>query len=502
MANVLEENLLITLCMLLYMSLGAAAICVLDTSAEDNPEMSQVELELMALGLRTIRKVNRKRQRLMERSMEPPKKKAKYDYERAIMCIRQDYLGDDPLFGKYFERVFRVTRSVAEELITICCNTHSFFVQSVNKVTGDKGIYPESKILMALKILAFGVSPRAFMDYFQMSDQSGRKCLKLFCYVIANHPDLKAKYLRRMSKSDAMRVSAMHYQEFGVRGCLGAIDCMHVIWKNCPTAWQGQYEGKEGSSTIILEAVADYSTWIWHNRFGFPGTMNDVNVWDQSSLLRAFVDGTFTKLIDFPFRIGNKTFNRLWVLADGIYPELSRFVKTISVPLSKLHRQYSAWQEACRKAVERAFGIMQRKFQILTRPIELFHEDDIRNVVNTCIILHNMMVEVRLRRDQAEDSAWYQEREDDGEDFEVPLLLSNVPVPLPKPRTIQEKIETVRSQWPDTITDADKKWSLKEVISEHMNETKEAFNALYDRKSHFELRDAIIERLFLSAPKV
>jgi Plant transposon protein len=259
MPNVLEENLLITLCMLLYVSLGAAAICVLDTSADEdnNAERSKVELELMALGLRTIRKLNRKRQRLAERSMLPPRKKAKYDYERAIMCIRQDYLGDDPLFGKYFERVFRVTRGLAEELITICCNTHSFFRQAVNKVTGEKGIYPEAKILMALKQLAFGVSPRAFMDYFQMSDQSGRKCLELFCYVIANHPDLKAKYLRRMSKSDAMRVSAMHYQEFGVRGCLGAIDCMHVVWKNCPTAWHGQYEGKEGTSTIILEAVAD-----------------------------------------------------------------------------------------------------------------------------------------------------------------------------------------------------------------------------------------------------
>jgi Plant transposon protein len=28
---------------------------------------------------------------------------------------------------------------------------------------------------------------------------------------------------------------------------------------------------KKAPATIILEAVADYSTWIWHNRFGFPG---------------------------------------------------------------------------------------------------------------------------------------------------------------------------------------------------------------------------------------
>jgi Plant transposon protein len=95
-----------------------------------------------------------------------------------------------------------------------------------------------------------------------MSDKTGRQCLRIFCKVIANHPSLRQNYLRGMSKSDAMQVSNMHYHEFGVRGCIGALDCMHVWWKNCPVAWKGQYEGKSSQPSIILEAVADYSTWI------------------------------------------------------------------------------------------------------------------------------------------------------------------------------------------------------------------------------------------------
>jgi hypothetical protein len=39
----------------------------------------------------------------------------------------------------------------------------------------------------------------------------------------------------------------------------------------------------------------------------------------------------------------------LWFLTDGIYPELSWFVKTISEPVNKWEALYSIWQEAKRK---------------------------------------------------------------------------------------------------------------------------------------------------------
>jgi Plant transposon protein len=396
-----DSSGLTVMVMLMYLSLAVAALFAFESTDEEE-EAERIDPRLFVEGLSLVRRIQRKHERWLQEAEEPPKKKAKYDYARARACIYQDYLGPDPLFGKYFERVFRVSRGIAETLMQICGTTHSFFTSSTNKVTGEPCIYPESKILMALKLLAYGVSPSAFMDYFQMSDQTGRKSLKLFCRIVANNPQLRQNYLRMMTKSDAMRVSHMHYIEFGVRGCVGCIDCMHIFWKNCPVAWQGQYQGKDGSPSIILEAVADYSTWIWHNRFGFPGTHNDINVWEQSSLLRSFIDGTFA-LLDFNFVVGNKAFNQLWVMADGIYPDLSRFVKTMSVPITKVQKLYSKWQESCRKSVERAFGILRRKFQILSRPIELFFVEDIRNVVDTCIILHSMMVELRLKRNEEEN---------------------------------------------------------------------------------------------------
>jgi hypothetical protein len=55
-----------------------------------------------------------------------------------------------------------------EELRLILENMDDFFNGKVCVVTGQKLICPNVKILCALKQLAYGISPHAFLDYFQM----------------------------------------------------------------------------------------------------------------------------------------------------------------------------------------------------------------------------------------------------------------------------------------------------------------------------------------------
>ena len=57
---------------------------------------------------------------------------------------------------------------------------------------------------------------------------------------------------------------------------------------------------------------------------------------------------------------------------DGIYPDIVRFVKTLSEPLTNLEKAFAAWQEGARKDIERAFGVLQRKFHFLVNSIELW----------------------------------------------------------------------------------------------------------------------------------
>ncbi len=118
--------------------------------------------------------------------------------------------------------------------------------------------------------------------------------------------------------------------------------------------------------------------------------------------MKKFLVSSFADGVDFEFKIGGRVFNRLWLMVDGIFPELSRFVKTIEEPLDRKTSACAKWQEATRKGIERTFGVLQRKFHVLVRKIEMWYVGDIACVVNTCISLHNMMLSHRIDNDEVE----------------------------------------------------------------------------------------------------
>ncbi|XP_016651515.1 PREDICTED: uncharacterized protein LOC103339459 [Prunus mume] len=76
----------------------------------------------------------------------------------------------------------------------------------------------------------------------------------------------------------------------GFPSMLGSLDCMYWEWKNCPTAWAGQFTGYKHKPTVVLEAVASYDTWIWHAFFGIAGSNNDINVLAHSPLFNDVVN--------------------------------------------------------------------------------------------------------------------------------------------------------------------------------------------------------------------
>ena len=174
------------------------------------------------------------------------------------------------------------------------------------------------------------------------------------------------------SRHDAKCITTLHKLQHGIDGMLGLLDVTKIHWDNCPNAWKGHFQGKEGYPTIALEAVADYNLLVWHDSFGLPGGLNDINIWERSPLLESILNGTHSE-IDHPFEINNQTFNQLFYLVDGIFPWLSRFLSTISVPMTLIDSNYSEWQESARKDIERAFGVLKLKFHILEHPMLMHH---------------------------------------------------------------------------------------------------------------------------------
>lgn len=332
------------------------------------------------------------------------KKRKVFRHDRAYACLLQDYLGPEATFaGTGFVQMFRITRARFERLYVDAVSSGNQYYKAdyrTNPATKKPIACVQARLLLPLKCLAYGVPSHTFCDYFQMSETQASECCKKFNLLI---PELYSKeYLRLPTKKDLVALNKLHSAVHKIDGMFGSLDCMHTTWKNCPVAWQGSYKGKsQHESTIVLEAIADHHLFFWHLSYGYAGTLNDINILNQSPFLRSLTDGMFNELESdvVPYNIGDEIFDKMFVLVDGIYPRYSRFVKTLKQPVSENEKRFAKWQEGARKDVERAFGVLQAKFQAVARPIHTIKLSDIGAMVTTCLVLHNICVSDRVMGD-------------------------------------------------------------------------------------------------------
>ncbi|GJZ57355.1 ALP1-like protein isoform X1 [Tanacetum coccineum] len=99
-----------------------------------------------------------------------------------------------------------------------------------------------------------------------------------------------------------------------------------------------QYVRRDHGSNpfILLETVASQDLWIWHAFFGVAGSNNDINVLYQSPLFNDLKTGRALKI---PFVANSVTYRSGYYLVDGIYPELTRLIKTIPEPSDDDHKR-------------------------------------------------------------------------------------------------------------------------------------------------------------------
>ncbi|XP_048632399.1 putative nuclease HARBI1 [Brassica napus] len=273
--------------------------------------------------------------------------------------------------------------------------------------TGRGSLSPLQKCTAAIRQLAYGGAADMVDEYIRLAATTARKCLYNFTAgIISLFGD---EYLRHPTPEDLQRL-LYENEERGFPGMIGSIDCMHWEWKNCPTAWKGMYSRGTGKPTIVLEVVASYDLWIWHAFFGAPGTMNDLNILDRSPVFDDVINGIAPQV---NYYVNGKEYHLAYYLADGIYPKWATFIQSIRLPQTEMQTKFATTQEAVRKDVERAFGVLQARFTVVKNPYKLWDKEKIGNIMKACIILHNMIVE------DEKDANTLEEFEDEDLNFTV-----------------------------------------------------------------------------------
>ena len=316
-----------------------------------------------------------------------------FNHGEALYCIYRDFLGPIPKFpGNQFRHFFRISRQRFEKLMQDVMATGDKFYRD------RRGPSLESILLLPLQVLALGVSPSSLCHYYQMSRVHAKEACNRFDLIVFRI--YSHQYLSQPSSTDLKNIVALHKRKHKVGGLMGSLDCTHLVWKNCPKAWEGSFKGKEKKTTIVLEAACDYNHYFWHTSFGYPGSLNDLNILRFSALYKSFYDGSLESLETeagvIPYSIGEEEFKKVFFLTDGIYPCSDRFVKPIAAPVDQLEKKYTEWQERARKDIERAFGIWKNTWHFVQYPIRLLDIQQIGRRVSCSLILHNMIVSDRI----------------------------------------------------------------------------------------------------------
>ncbi|XP_020271677.1 uncharacterized protein LOC109846848 [Asparagus officinalis] len=262
-----------------------------------------------------------------------------------------DYFSESLVYpAKLFRRRFRIHRPLFFRILSVVETHDSYFVQK--RDAAEKiGLSSLQKVTAAMRMLAYGVSADSVDDYVRIGESTAIESLDRFTKaIVAIFGD---EYLRSPTDEDTSRL-------------------------------------------LAIEAVVSYDLWIWHAYFGLPGALNDINVLERSSVISQLAEG-HGPTVNYTFNGHEYTMG--YYLADGIYPSWATFVKTISLPQGNKRKHFATLQESARKDVERAFGVLQSRFAIVRGPARSWDEKILKNIMQACIIMHNMIVEDERNND-------------------------------------------------------------------------------------------------------
>ncbi|XP_047949010.1 uncharacterized protein LOC125194837 [Salvia hispanica] len=188
----------------------------------------------------------------------------------------------------------------------------------------------------AVAQLAYGTTTDMFDEYLHVGETTGRECLKNFCKIVVEA--FGDAYLRRLTADDCQSLIRMHETVHDFLGMLGSIDYMHWQWKNCPTAWRGQftsgYKGSHPFSPARRPIFVDPRLPL--------ARLPSFSIMRRAVCLGASADGSLISI---------------QTLTEG------------------------------------AFGVLRSRWTIVKGPARFWFKEVIADVMYACIIMHNMIVE-------------------------------------------------------------------------------------------------------------
>lgn len=166
---------------------------------------------------------------------------------------------------------------------------------------------------------------------------------------------------------------------------IGAIDCTHVKIQSPGGPQAETYRNRKGWFSLNVQTIASADLKVLNVITKWPCATHDSAIFYDCQVRSRFERGDF----------GN-----YFLVSDGGYKN-TRYLATPFLTHSvganqretAVRELYNASQIRTRQCVERSYGVLKRRFPILSMGMRLRDLNTVRNIIVSCCILHNFAID-------------------------------------------------------------------------------------------------------------
>lgn len=184
------------------------------------------------------------------------------------------------------------------------------------------------QVLGTLKVLASGCCFQDVATCTLMSRTTAENSFHNFCEKFSE--GLWDKWVKLPTGDDLLKVEEA-YRKCGYPGAVGSLDCTHFAW-TCPFSEKNIHKGKEGHTTVVVEAMCDHSGRIIAATKSYPGAENDKTVVKRDKSVWRIRDEEPWKSLKFKLYTSNDTETEhegAWLIVDGGYHKVRHVHATL-----------------------------------------------------------------------------------------------------------------------------------------------------------------------------
>lgn len=272
------------------------------------------------------------------------------------------------------------------------------------------------QVLISLRYIATGNDQIGISDCCEVSQSYVSRCVSKVAFAIGN---LSPDVIKFPENNDINRVKQDFMAIAGMPGVIGCIDCTHIAVQ-MPTHPRPEiFRNRKGYFSINVQAVCGPKLEFFNLVARWPGSSHDSNIFNNSRLCQELEDDLLPGHL----------------LGDSGYPCRKYLLTPMLNPQGRAENQYNTAHIKTRNTVERAFGVLKRRFAYLGKKMRTSLRNA-KHIIVAAAVLHNLAVAYRVPEINdvplGEDPD-VPEDPDDPEDLEDP----DDPRPQEQPRAVR-----------------------------------------------------------------